>query len=203
MSILPFLAAPLAHQAIFVLIVEFDPSLLKSVILSYSSWFVLCACTSVVMSSDVKAVVSGVGGVSLRLRIWVKHGSPPPHSTLGSLSPTLSFSSSCKGNSSQRMELANVALLKRKPVHLALSSLSLTSIPLPPGNQGFPLSPPTSHFSRVQSTDLTWVVTCISLWRICYITAQPFSKPSSVIIPTKAKYTPEGHFVFPKMMWDN
>ena len=37
------------------------------------------------MSSDVKAIVSGINGVSVSLRVRVRHGSPPPHSTLGSL----------------------------------------------------------------------------------------------------------------------
>lgn len=153
MTVLPFLAASLVHQAIFVLTVVFACPLWKSDILSYTIWFLPCAFISVVMSSNVKAIVSGINGVSVRLRVQVRHDSPPPHSTLGSLFSNLSFSSFCKSNSSQGMESSNVALLKRKPVHLlTLSNMSLTSIPLLPGNQYFSISPPMSPFSRVQTT---------------------------------------------------
>lgn len=156
MTVLPFLAASLVHQAIFVLIVVFACLLWKSDILSYAIWFLPCAFISVVMSSDVKAIVSGINGVSVRLRVRVRHGSPPPHSTLGSLFSNLSFSSFGKSNSSQGMEPSNMALLKIKPVHLLTpSNMSLTSIPLLPGNKYFSISPPMSPFSKTQSTYLT------------------------------------------------
>lgn len=203
MTVLPFLAASLVHQAIFALIIVFACLLWKSDILSYAIWFLPFAFISAVMSTDFKAIVSGINGVSVRLRVQVRHGSPPPHSTLGSLFSNLSFSSFCKSNSSQGMEPLNMALLKRKPVHLLTpSNMSLTSIPLLPGNSIFP-----SHLQWVpfqKPSQHIWLESLyISFWRIWHMTAQPLPRLSSVIIPTETKYAPEGHFVSPKMMWDN
>ena len=149
------------------------------------------------MSSNVKAIVSGINGVSVRLRVQVRHGLPLPHSTLGSLFSNLSFSSFCKSDSSQGMEPSNVALLKRNSVHLlTLSNMSLTSIPLLVTSI-FP-----SHLQWVpfpKSSQHIWLESLyISFWRICHMTAQPFPRPSSVIISTKTKYAPEGHLYFLK-----